>query len=777
MEGCMTMAISQFDYENHVGMNADIVKVSVIVPCYNRADKVWRCIDSIRNQTLDNIEIILVDDGSTDGTRRIMQDYEQLDRRVKCIFSNENKGAGHAKNSGLAIATGEFIGFVDSDDHIDTNYYSRLYWAAIAYDADIAVASMMIHKGNMETAVHLYDVNISVSKTSDRPFSDCVVAPEDVIGSEFGASACSKLFRKDIIKDINFYEGIADDLAFTIPLVSSSRKIVYCPALHYHYVTTPKSLTVLDDDSKKINIADCFAVAVKRMQQFDNIDSCIKVFFATCICGILYNLSSKRDTVLEFRRRLDCNGDFAVTFDVEKNKYVLRSLAIHRENGHRQYHYKYIKLFVNGEIDSLMEHIAMWGSAVEKYQPKVSIVIPVYNGSNFLRRAIDSAIGQSYKNIEVIVVNDGSSDRGKTESIAKEYGDKIRYYYKANGGVATALNFGIEKMYGDYFSWLSHDDVYKPMRVEKLVKALQDLDDISTVVYSGYDVVNAEEVFQYSVCPANLHSIEELNNPLFAVFRGLLNGCCMLIHRSNFMHSGTFDASLQTTQDYDLWYRIFKNGRIMHVNEQLVLSRLHPNQDSIRLKDTALKESADLWKNMALGLSDEQRSSIDGSPRLFYENTEKFLRNNTPFIEAADFMLEQLRKQDNSYPLVSIIIPIYNGADYMNEAIDSALNQTYKNIEVIVVNDGSTDDGKTEKIAKSYGDRIRYFSKPNGGVATALNMGIENMKGEYFSWLSHDDVYSLDKIRIQIEAIYSTGNTHVITYCGYDVINVESENG
>jgi glycosyltransferase involved in cell wall biosynthesis len=77
------------------------------------------------------------------------------------------------------------------------------------------------------------------------------------------------------------------------------------------------------------------------------------------------------------------------------------------------------------------------------FNPKVSIIIPVYNGSNFLKEAIDSAIAQTYKNIEIIVINDGSSDNGATEKIAKSYGDKIRYFKKENGGVATALNLGI----------------------------------------------------------------------------------------------------------------------------------------------------------------------------------------------------------------------------------------------------------------------------------------------------------------------------------------------
>lgn len=99
-------------------------------------------------------------------------------------------------------------------------------------------------------------------------------------------------------------------------------------------------------------------------------------------------------------------------------------------------------------------------------------------------------------------------------------------------------------------------------------------------------------------------------------------------------------------------------------------------------------------------------------------------------------------------PLVSIVIPVFNGANYMRDAIDSALAQTWPKTEVIVVNDGSTDE--TEEIAKTYGDRIRYIRKENGGVASALNVGIREMKGDIFNWLSHDDRYHPNKVEVQV---------------------------
>ena len=104
-------------------------------------------------------------------------------------------------------------------------------------------------------------------------------------------------------------------------------------------------------------------------------------------------------------------------------------------------------------------------------EPLVSIIIPVFNGSNYLANAIDSALGQTYPHCEVIVVNDGSNDEGATESIARSYGDRIRYHYKENGGVASAMNLGIRLTHGDYFSWLSHDDYYHPDKILHQLKS------------------------------------------------------------------------------------------------------------------------------------------------------------------------------------------------------------------------------------------------------------------------------------------------------------------
>src|SRR3954452_8398409 len=129
-------------------------------------------------------------------------------------------------------------------------------------------------------------------------------------------------------------------------------------------------------------------------------------------------------------------------------------------------------------------------------------------------------------------------------------------------------------------------------------------------------------------------------------------------------------------------------------------------------------------------------------------------------------------------PRVSIVIPVYNGANYMREAIDSALAQTSDDIEVIVVNDGSRHGGATAEIARSYGDRIRYIEKENGGGSSALNRGIAEMRGRWFSWLNHEDRYLPEKISTELALV--GGNPEVrIAGCNFEIIdehgNVTSE--
>lgn len=207
--------------------------------------------------------------------------------------------------------------------------------------------------------------------------------------------------------------------------------------------------------------------------------------------------------------------------------------------------------------------------------PKVSIVIPVFNGSNYIGEAIDSALCQTYKNCEVIVVNDGSNDNNATRKICISYGSEIRYFEKENGGVASAVNFGISKMGGEYFSWLSHDDVYYPEKVRKQIEEIQKSGDITSIVHSNYDLLNANTEKITHVKQEKIYDVEQLTNSVFSVLVNTIHGSTILLHKSYFERYGVFNESLYSTQDYDLFFRIMRGKKSRFISESLVKIRLH----------------------------------------------------------------------------------------------------------------------------------------------------------------------------------------------------------
>lgn len=234
---------------------------------------------------------------------------------------------------------------------------------------------------------------------------------------------------------------------------------------------------------------------------------------------------------------------------------------------------------------------------------KVSIVIPVFNGSNYLREAIDSALAQTYPDIEVIVVNDGSSDNGETERIALSYGEKIRYFYKENGGVASALNLAIEKMAGGYFSWLSHDDLYCPEKVESQIRILSGLTQKRTILYGDHEIFfdNARDAKVISLPPVPPEQFR-----YFITVENVLHGCTLLIPKAAFAECGRFNEALRTTQDYDLWFRMAEKFQFLHIPGVLVKARCHTGQCSTKMKGTALKEINELLSDFVRRLSETE---------------------------------------------------------------------------------------------------------------------------------------------------------------------------
>lgn len=248
-----------------------------------------------------------------------------------------------------------------------------------------------------------------------------------------------------------------------------------------------------------------------------------------------------------------------------------------------------------------------------KYSPKVSIVIPAYKASNYLAEAIESALAQTYENIEIIVVNDGSPDNGATRAVAEKYIDKIRYFEKENGGSSSALNRGIDEMQGEWFSWLSHDDLYEPQKVEKQIAELNKLyeagEDVTNhVLFTGSRLINkdgkviSEPSEKTLLTKANRVNNIKGNEYLVAEpTRNNFHGCGCLIHKSVFERLGTFDEKLRLLNDFDFWYRLRIGGCKVHcIPEVLVMGRVHSAQISTSIGFSYHNPEQDMFWNRTL---------------------------------------------------------------------------------------------------------------------------------------------------------------------------------
>lgn len=222
---------------------------------------------------------------------------------------------------------------------------------------------------------------------------------------------------------------------------------------------------------------------------------------------------------------------------------------------------------------------------MSNYLPLNTIVIPVYNGGDLLKEAIYSASNQTYPNIEILVVNDGSTDES-TQEILDYFNDTIRVIHKANGGTGSALNRGFEGARGEYVHWLSHDDLFFPGKVAAdMHLILESNDPFNSITLSGWHFMDFNRQILSTRDISSEISPRLLTNPYWLILLSMANGCTICIPKALFKKTGDFREDLRTTQDYDYWLRLFPSSKILVSQEIHVANRIHSGQGSNLIKE------------------------------------------------------------------------------------------------------------------------------------------------------------------------------------------------
>lgn len=234
-------------------------KISVIVPVYNVEKYLKKCVDSIINQTLEDIEIILVDDGSKDASGKICDEYAEKDERI-IVIHKENGGLSSARNTGIEKASSSYLGFVDSDDYIEKNMYERLYDEAVSNKADLVMCDLY----------HCYEGKEPVKNPH---VEKCIWNSEEAIKTVMEAkktsvTAVNKLYKKELFADIRYPEGkLSEDAFVIVEILMQAKKIVFISEQFYYYVHRKNSITSSAYKPKDLNVLEAYAKNKKIIQK------------------------------------------------------------------------------------------------------------------------------------------------------------------------------------------------------------------------------------------------------------------------------------------------------------------------------------------------------------------------------------------------------------------------------------------------------------------------------------------------------------------------------
>ena len=386
--------------------------------------------------------------------------------------------------------------------------------------------------------------------------------------------------------------------------------------------------------------------------------------------------------------------------------------------------------------------------------PKVTIAMPVFNGGRYFELALQSALDQSYANIEIIIVNDGSTDDGATDRIASRYrdlhGDRIRYIAQENMGVGGALNTVIDHADGQYFCWLSHDDLFLREKTARQISYLQELGAPDTPIFADFDLMDADG---NALPKPPIRRDYFANNPLLALLNSGINGCTVMIPMWMMRRYGPFDSTLRHTQDYDLWNRILLKHDFIFQEETLVRYRLHDAQGT---RETgAAIEGDPLWIRILDDRSDIARAQMFGSSTMYYRRMADFLRQ-TPY-EKALRHAETRAEAPTDLTLVSIILRGSDDVDALIRTAISILDQSHARIELLLCATTSLHDAAMRDPRLSSDPRLRWIKAVDERPLAPVNRALLAARGLYVAFAEAGAHFMPTRIAVQFEAMIDKG--------------------
>ena len=464
-------------------------KVSVVVPVDKNGPYLKKCLDSLINQTLTNIEIICVNDHETDKSLEIIKEFQKKDPRIKSIIQ-KNRGLAMARNAGMDIACGDYLICVDGDDFFEDNMLEYLYYQVKSDQSDVIVCGFYLYDNNTES-----DIQITYPQIPANTYSP--ITPEKLkenLFTIFSPTAWTKLWRTSYIRENKFYYDdipFAEDVYFSCLGLACAKKISFTniPFIHYRYF--------MKDQKTCKN---------------PNLDSLLKTLTK------LYQSLKQRNLLATygsaFSERLISSARWELGNLFPKKPPLLQ-----------------IRDFSSSEIFPIL--------FPPKSGPAVSIILAVYNMEKYLPKCLDSLINQTLKNIEIICVDDGSTDGSL--KLLQEYANKdnrIKVLTQKNQKLPLARRHAMKIATGEYIQYVDADD-YIELDTCECLYLYSKLYELDMCFFAGenfsdnYKKVN-DAPLQLTWLPDHFTSVFSYKN-LSEIIHRLNVGSCLTFYRHDFL--------------------------------------------------------------------------------------------------------------------------------------------------------------------------------------------------------------------------------------------------
>lgn len=290
--------------------------ISVIVPVYNVEKYLNRCVDSILLQTYKNLEIILVDDGSTDSSGNICDEYAKKDNRIQVIHK-VNGGLSSARNAGLDIVNGKYISFIDSDDYIKNDMIESLYTACINEKVSITCCGRF----------DVYEKKIIKSFVLKKPVKLCLteVLGRLLLWDGLDSAACDKLFKAELFEKVRFPVGkICEDMAIMYIVFENAGEVFHIASPKYYYVHRKNSITTSDFSEKNLDLFEVANTIYKHVvSNYKDLEKKADYFYILCLFSLLSKIY--KSDAIDCYKEIFCDIKFKIKKMTKKiffNKYL-----------------------------------------------------------------------------------------------------------------------------------------------------------------------------------------------------------------------------------------------------------------------------------------------------------------------------------------------------------------------------------------------------------------------------------------------------------------------